>query len=144
MIKPQFPYLSNQCIITSDRVTLHSRKDGIYLFGKATVCLSSPGTVNIESNEALKISAPLIELGLNAKDLGQPLVLGLELSELLDELIQALQVVAVALSKADGTSEEAVADSFDDIKVSGESLVQATDNAAVAIENILSKNTYTL
>jgi hypothetical protein len=144
MIKPQFPYLSNQCIITSDRVTLHSRKDGIYLFGKATVCLSSPGTVNIESNEALKISAPLIELGLNAKDLGQPLVLGLELSELLDELIQALQVVAVALSKADGTSEEAVADSFDDIKVSGESLVQATDNAVAAIENILSKNTYTL
>jgi hypothetical protein len=144
MIKPQFPYLNNQCIITSDRVTLHSRKDGIYLFGKATVCLSSPGTVNIESNEALKISAPLIELGLNAKDLGQPVVLGLELSELLDELIQALQVVAVALSKADGTSEEAVADSFDDIKVSGESLVQATDNAVAAIENILSKNTYTL
>jgi hypothetical protein len=144
MIKPQFPYLGNQCIITSDRVTLHSRKDGIYLFGKATVCLSSTGTVNIESNEALKISAPLIELGLNAKDLGQPLVLGLELSELLDELIQSLQVVAAALSKADGTSEEAISDSFDDIKVSGESLVQATDNAAAAIENILSKKTYTL
>ena len=144
MIKPQFPYLGNQCIITSDRVTLHSRKDGIYLFGKATVCLSSPGTVNIESNEALKISAPIIELGLNARLLGQPLVLGLELSELLDELIQALQVVAVALSKADGTSEEAISDSFDDIKVSGESLVQATDNAAAAIETILSTKTYTL
>jgi hypothetical protein len=144
MIKPQFPYLGNQCIITSDRVTLHSRKDGIYLFGKATVCLSSPGTVNIESNEALKISAPIIELGLNARDLGQPVVLGLELSELLDELIQALQVVAVALSKADGTSEEAVADSFDDIKVSGESLVQATDNAAAVISTILSTKTYTL
>jgi hypothetical protein len=144
MIKPQFPYLSNQCIITSDRVTLHSRKDGIYLFGKATVCLSSPGTVNIESNEALKISAPIIELGLNARDLGQPVVLGLELSELLDELIQALQVVAVALSKADGTSEEAVADSFDDIKVSGESLVQATDSAAAIISTILSTKTYTL
>ena len=144
MIKPQFPYLGNQCIITSDRVTLHSRKDGIYLFGKATVCLSSPGTVNIESNEALKISAPIIELGLNARDLGQPVVLGLELSELLDELIQALQVAAVALSKADGTSEEAVADSFDDIKVSGESLVQATDNAAAVISTILSTKTYTL
>jgi hypothetical protein len=144
MIKPQFPYLGNQCIITSDRVTLHSRKDGIYLFGKATVCLSSTGTINIESNEALKMSAPVIELGLNARLLGQPLVLGLELSELLDELIQALQVVAVALSKADGTSEEAVSDSFDDIKVSGESLVQATDNAAAAIENILSTKTYTL
>ena len=144
MIKPQFPYLGNQCIITSDRVTLHSRKDGIYLFGKATVCLSSTGTVNIESNEALKMSAPVIELGLNARLLGQPLVLGLELSELLDELIQALQVVAVALSKADGTSEEAVSDSFDDIKVSGESLVQATDNAAAAIETILSTKTYTL
>jgi hypothetical protein len=90
------------------------------------------------------MSAPVIELGLNARLLGQPLVLGLELSELLDELIQALQVVAVALSKADGTSEEAVADSFDDIKVSGESLVQATDNAVAAIENILSTKTYTL
>ena len=144
MIKPQFPYLGNQCIITSDRVTLHSRKDGIYLFGKATVCLSSPSTVNIESNEALKINAPLIELGLNAKILGQPAILGLELTDLLDELIQALQVVAVALSKADGTSEEAVADSFNDIKVSGDLLVSATNNAEAILPDILSKNTYTL
>ena len=144
MIKPQFPYLSNQCIITSDRVTLHSRKDGIYLFGKATVCLSSPSTVNIESNEALKISAPLIELGLNAKDLGQPVVLGLELLDLLSGLIESLQVVAVALSKADGTSEEAVSDSFDDIKVSGDLLVQATNNAEALLSAILSKNTYTI
>jgi hypothetical protein len=144
MIKPEFPYLGNQCIITSDRVTLHSRKDGIYLFGKATVCLSSPSTVNIESNEALKINAPLIELGLNAKILGQPAILGLELTDLLDELIQALQVVAVALSKADGTSEEAVADSFNDIKVSGDLLVSATNNAEAILPDILSKNTYTL
>jgi hypothetical protein len=144
MIKPQFPYLSNQCIITSDRVTLHSRKDGIYLFGKATVCLSSPGTVNIESNEALKISAPLIELGLNAKDLGQPVVLGLELFELLNDLIKSLQVVAVALSKADGTSDTATANSLDDMKVSGESLVRGTNNAEALLSAILSKNTYTI
>jgi hypothetical protein len=144
MIKPEFPYLGNQCIITSDRVTLHSRKDGIYLFGKATVCLSSPSTVNIESNEAIKMNAPLIELGLNAKNLGQPAILGLELTDLLDELIQALQVVAVALSKADGTSEEAVADSFNDIKVSGDLLVSATNNAEAILPDILSKNTYTL
>ena len=144
MIKPQFPYLSNQCIITSDRVTLHSRKDGIYLFGKATVCLSSPGTVNIESNEALKISAPLIELGLNAKDLGQPVVLGLELFELLNDLIKSLQVVAVALSKADGTSDTATANSLDDMKVSGESLIRGTNNAEALLSAILSKNTYTI
>jgi hypothetical protein len=144
MIKPQFPYLSNQCIITSDRVTLHSRKDGIYLFGKATVCLSSPGTINIESNEALKISAPLIELGLNAKDLGQPVVLGLELFELLNDLIKSLQVVAVALSKADGTSDTATANSLDDMKVSGESLVRGTNNAEALLSAILSKNTYTI
>jgi hypothetical protein len=144
MIKPQFPYLSNQCIITSDRVTLHSRKDGIYLFGKATVCLSSPGTVNIESNEALKISAPLIELGLNAKDLGQPVVLGLELLDLLTQLISSLQVVAAALNKADGTSDTATANSLTEIKISGESLVRATNQAEALLSDILSKNTYTL
>jgi hypothetical protein len=144
MIKPEFPYLGNQCIITSDRVTLHSRKDGVYLFGKATVCLSSPGTINIESNEALKISAPLIELGLNAKDLGQPVVLGLELFELLNDLIKSLQVVAVALSKADGTSDTATANSLDDMKVSGESLIRGTNNAEALLSAILSKNTYTI
>lgn len=144
MIKPEFPYLGNQCIITSDRVTLHSKKDGVYLFGKATVCLSSPSTINLDSNEAIKMNAPVIELGLNAKDLGQPVILGLELVDLLNELIQSLQVVSTALSKADGTSEEAVADSFDDIKIAGESLTQATDNAKAILNTILSENTYTL
>lgn len=144
MIKPEFPYLGNQCIITSDRVTLHSKKDGVYLFGKATVCLSSPSTINLDSNEAIKMNAPVIELGLNAKDLGQPVILGLELVDLLNELIQSLQVVSTALSKADGTSEEAIADSFDDIKIAGESLTQATDNAKAILNTILSENTYTL
>jgi hypothetical protein len=144
MIKPQFPYLGNQCILTSDRVMLHSKKDGVYLFGKATVCLSSPSTINLDSKEAIKMNAPVIELGLNAKDLGQPVVLGLELTDILDELIQALQVVSTALSKSDGTSEEAVAASFDDLKISGESLTQATNNASAALDTILSEYTYTL
>jgi hypothetical protein len=142
MIKPQFPYTGSQYIATSDRVVMHSRKDGVYLFGKATVGMSSPGTVNVDSGEALKVNAPLIELGLNAQVVGENAVLGNTLVALLTELNDSLSLLATALNQVDGTTPESIKESLSQIKMAGSYLVDATTNTTNAINNILSDTTY--
>lgn len=108
MITPEFPYKGNQVIISSDRVTLHSKTDGIFLFGKATVGLSSAGTINMDSNEKVIINSPKIELGNKAETDGEPLVLGNQLVFLLSQLLIELQSMANMLGKsADGKTSNA-------------------------------------
>lgn len=56
-------YLDNQVIISSDRVTLHSKTDSIFLFGKSSVSLSSIGTINIDSPSAVILDTSKVLLG---------------------------------------------------------------------------------
>lgn len=105
MITPQFPYKGNQIILSSDRVTIHSKSDGIFLFGKSTVGLSSVGTINLDCNEKVVINSPKIQLGNNAT---QAVVLGNELVFLLNSLLIELQSMANMLSKSsDGKTSNA-------------------------------------
>jgi hypothetical protein len=144
MIKPEFPYKGNQVIITSERLLFHSRKDGIFLFGKATIGLSSVGTINIDSNEGIKMNAPYIELGLNAKTLGESVVLGDTLVSMLTNLNGALSLLANGLSKIDGSSEECVATSLSILHEIGGSLVTATNTFKDRLNTVLSDITYTI
>lgn len=96
MIKPQFPFLGNQIILSSDRIMLHSKNDGIFLFGKGAVSLSSPQTINLDSKENVLIYSPKIELGNGAND---PVVKGTELTVQLLLLLSKLDYVAIALGK---------------------------------------------
>lgn len=94
MYKPEFPYKSNQSIITSDRVTLLAKSDSVFVFGRQAVSLSSQGTVNIDAKQKLAISAPIIELGLNSSitGSGEPAILGDSLVTVLDYLIDSLSI----------------------------------------------------
>ena len=103
MIKPAFPYRGKEIIVTSDRVTLHSKTDGIFLFGKATVGLSSVGTINLDSKEKVLIDAPKIELGHKAEENGEPVVLGKQLSTMLQSVLIALQMAGSDLQKFGAT-----------------------------------------
>lgn len=98
MYTPKFPYTGNQCIITSDRVTLFARNDAVFVFGKEAVSLSSQGTVNIDAKTKLAISAPIIELGLDAKTKGEPAVLGDSLVSVLSDLVNNLSSFSLAAS----------------------------------------------
>jgi hypothetical protein len=144
MIKPEFPYKGNQVIITSERLLFHSRKDGIFLFGKATIGLSSVGTINIDSNEGIKMNAPYIELGLNAMSLGESVILGDTLVSMLTDLNGALSLLANGLSKVDGSSEESVATSLSILSTVGGSLVTATKTFNDRLNTVLSDITYTI
>ena len=86
--KPDFPYLGEQIIITSGRVTLNSKDDSVFLFGKKAIGFSSAGTINFDSDDKVIINAPQIYLGLEAKE---PLVKGQALENLLLELLDSLE-----------------------------------------------------
>lgn len=113
MLKPQFPYLNNQLILSSDRVLLHSKTDAIFLFGKAAISLSSPATINLDSSEKVLIDAPKIELGRKAESDGNPIVKGTELTLILRQLLQQLQnasMLMAQVSESDlGASMQAIA-----------------------------------
>jgi hypothetical protein len=143
MTKPQFPYIGNQVIVTSDRLLFHSKKDGIFLFGKTTIGLSSPGTINFDSKEKVLIDSPKIELGHKAEELGEQAVLGNTLVSILSELNEGLALLANVLEKVDGTTKPAIAMSFAMLSEVGDNLVTATSNFKNRLDNILSDTTYT-
>jgi hypothetical protein len=101
MYTPQFPYIGNQAIITSDRVTLVANKDAVFIFGDQAVGLSSKHTVNIDAVEKVIISSPKIELGNKSSDSvhGEPLVLGTQLVNQLTNLLSELILFMDAAKK---------------------------------------------
>jgi hypothetical protein len=85
--KPEFPYLGEQIIINSGRVTLNSKDDSIFLFGKKAIGFSSAGTINFDADDKVIINSPQIYLGIDAKE---PLVKGQALENLLTDLLDTL------------------------------------------------------
>jgi hypothetical protein len=144
MFKPEFPYKGNQIIISSDRVTLHSKTDAIFLFGKQAVSLSSTKTINLDAVEGVKIDSPNIELGHEAKKLGEPVVLGrtlnTQLQVLLSNIMQAGRYMQLASSEPDtmGATMQSIRDAGQLLFNSAESL-----RTSLIADSILSKNTYT-
>jgi hypothetical protein len=143
MITPEFPYKGNQIILSSDRVTLHSKKDGVFIFGKATIGLSSVGTVNIDSKEKVLIDSPKIELGSRAEQFGEPVPLGNSLQSILIEMNQALSLIANSMSKANGTNDISTASSLSTIQVAGSTSLISLKDIERRLQNILSQTTFT-
>ena len=98
MFKPAFPYKGDQVIISSGRVTHHSKDDFIFLFGKKGVSISSPATFTVDANERTTIASPIIELGLRAALDGEPVLLGnrtvFQLGQILDNLTSLVNGLA--------------------------------------------------
>jgi hypothetical protein len=76
MYIPQFPYKSKQLILSSNRVHLLAKSDSVILSGDKSVIISSPGPIHVNSNESIFLDADIVELGHEAQDLGEPVILG--------------------------------------------------------------------
>lgn len=142
MFKPVFPYKGNQLILTSDRVTLHSKSDAIFLFGKQAVSLSSTKTINLDANEGIKLYSTTVELGPNAKAQGQPVVLGTNLNQ---QLIILLSNIANAGMLMGQVSESDLGASMQYLASAGKILSDESNRLIQTLQTnfILSKNTYT-
>ena len=141
MYTPQFPYLGNQVIITSGRVTHHSYDDFIFLFGKKGVSISSPATFTVDANERTTIASPKIELGYQAESKGEPVLLGASTSTQLGFLLDAIQNLSKALINSSSEEPEiATANIIYTAQILSETA--GTVKAQLSTK-CLSKNTYT-
>jgi len=136
---PQFPYKGDQIILSADRVTIHSKNDAIFLFGKQAVGLSSVKTINLDANQEILLYCKKITLGENAKE---PLILGKFFNDRLKLFVQEISTVSVLLAQC---SESELGTSMQAISSAGKKLNKACKIMLNVIENdsFLSKNTYT-
>lgn len=151
MLNPQFPYSGSQVIVSSDRVTLHSKKDAVFILGKAAIGLSSTDTINLDANKKVLIACDKIELGYKAEENGQPVVLGNTLNERMVLLLGQLSTAGDLLEKASttnlGTAMIAIHTAGKTIKSACDELkelLERTDGSGKSNSPILSKNTYTM
>jgi hypothetical protein len=141
MIQPNFSnYSGSQAIISSDRVINHSKEDGIYLFGKATVGISSPGTINLDSDEAIIVDSDRVELGHNASE---QVVLGNKLVETLNNLLTGLMYLSTVMSTMSGTTQAETAVSITLLADAGAEFTGTVNKAIADLSGVLSKITYT-
>ena len=135
--KPEFPYLGEQIIINSGRVILNSKDDSVFLFGKKAIGFSSAGTINFDADEAIIVNAPKLYLGLGATE---PLVKGTQLTIMLDDILDALRVLAAQLSGA----QDSKGASITNVIVASDSLKNSVGRIKSRLKDITSKQNYTL
>lgn len=133
MYSPDFTsFNKNQIVLSSDRVTLHSKTDSIFLFGSEAVSLSSKKTINLDAIDRVLVFAPRIELGDNAT---HPLVLGDNLNDALIYLMGQIMKASNVLHGVSG-GEFDVKQSMEKVKSAGQILHGAANN----VMNRLSPN----
>jgi hypothetical protein len=142
MLTPQFPYKGNQIIISSGRVIVHAKDDAVFILGKQAVGISSPKTINLDSNEKILLNCSKIELGYKAETQGEPITLGKTFTRELNRVMTQLYDVAVLLSQV---SESDVATSMFYISTAGAALADqvAIFQNVLTNEDALSDNTFT-
>jgi hypothetical protein len=94
MYVPEFPYKGKQIIVSSGRVIVHAKSDGVFLFGKKNVGISSGGEVHIDANGEVFVDAPKISLGGKVSPdsmIGlEPVLLGYKTNQMLIRLSEML------------------------------------------------------
>ena len=85
--QPAFPYIGDQIIIDSDRVTINCKEDMALILAKKAVGISADSSVNIDTKGTFVVNAQKIKLGIG-DDSEHPLVLILKVLK-----IQELEVL---------------------------------------------------
>jgi hypothetical protein len=90
--QPAFPYIGNQIIIDSDRVTINCKEDMALILAKKAVGISADSSVNIDTKGTFVVNAQKIKLGIG-DDSEHPLVKG-------DILLELLRDITISLADA--------------------------------------------
>ena len=152
---PPKDYTNSQIILNSDRVTINSKKDDVLVFGKTKLELTSDSNININSGRILHLHVPYRtgKILLGTKDNNtyptEPVLLGLQTSNILLDLCVALQNLAAELGKAQYTDTYGGKSDIKDIVAvqNGADQLYADINRIIGqlkSLSILSKNVYTV
>ena len=89
--KFDYNYNKNQTLLTSDKITINSRKDNCTISSKNNTILGSGNEIHLISENFTTIESSNIYLGKDAeKNKNEPLVLGTKLNEWLKDLVHVL------------------------------------------------------
>ena len=132
MLNPKFPFDGNQLILTSDRVVVHSKSDGVFIFGKAMIALSSAQTINLDAEEKILLDCAKIELGHKAETRGQPILLGKVFIDNLVLLLSSLQEAGSLMSAANETD---TGGSLMNLSSAGNVIYSTTDRLLGILQN---------
>jgi hypothetical protein len=139
--KPDFPYLGDQIIINSGRVTLNSKDDSVFLFAKQAIGFSSAGTINFDADGDMVVNAKKIYLGLETDTAKpQPAIKGDNLENLLIDMLDDLNNLGQKLSKAKDSNGVGIPV----VRTAGKSLIKSVTRLKTQIKGIKSDKTYTL
>ena len=84
-------YTNPQIILSSDRITLNSKKDEIILCSNTNIELSSKNNIHLDSDGSIFLNSPKVFLGINENVTPtEPALLGKQTYQLLSDLISSL------------------------------------------------------
>ena len=134
---PEFPYNKDQIILNSDRISLNSKNDSIFLFSSKIINLSSNEGIHMNTDKNVVINSSKIQLGLNSTE---PLVLGNQLYNLLERLLLDLNNVGEQLY----TSVDSNGNPLPSVQTAGNSLIKSTNRIKTLLKKINSKQNFTI
>jgi hypothetical protein len=135
-------YINPQIIINSDRVVLNSKKDEIMLFAKTNIELNTKNIINLNADERIHLNSKAVFLGpYDATHIPQPLLLGNNTVTLLSNVISSLYDLGCSLSSVVGSPEGSPAL---DINAAGDNLMNSLEKIIGDLNNILSKQNFTV
>jgi hypothetical protein len=85
-------YSNNQIILSSDRITLNSKRDEIMLHANTNIELGANQIIHLNSSNSILLNSPKIYLGLNSNNTTstEPALLGATTVELISRLLEIL------------------------------------------------------
>jgi len=139
-------YSGNHVIISSDRVTLHSKTDSIFLFGKQSVSLSSIGTLNFDASSGIILETPNVRLGSHTAK--ERVILGTKHSKFLSEFLSTVSTASESFIKTVSAGQTQDNPELGNAMLKIALFAQILSNACLELNNkldsTLSTTTYTV
>jgi len=135
-------YFNAQVIINSDRVVLNSKRDEVMIFAKSNIELNTKNIINLNADERIHLNSKAIFLGpYDSTHIPQPLLLGNNTFILLSNIISSLYDLGSSLSSIVGSPEGSPAL---DVNSAGDNLMNSLERIIDDLNNILSKQNFTV
>jgi len=93
-------------MVVSDRVSLYSKNDSSFIFGKESVGLSSKGTINLDADIYTAVFSKKIYLGNGAESENEPVILGKTMVDAIQKFCDTMYTATV-FAQAAGPGNDA-------------------------------------
>jgi hypothetical protein len=138
-------YVDDHVLIVSDRVTLHSKKDSIFLFGKQAVSLSSIGTINLDASSGIILESGKVKLGSHSAK--ERVILGDKHTQFLSEFLNSVSVASDTFLLTVSAGEKPPNPELGEAMINVIMFAKVLSNACLELKNklgnSLSSTTYT-